>query len=200
MSPCRNSIIFSVGRNIRRLSKSLTFQYDKVVYLIEPNEENTRLVHEHVKVLDYPYGDVSIVYGHRKLEFKTFDKLGHAQQTQIVNDKRLDQVLKFAHQQQEEFELQQKRTRSKNVPKRKAQQRALQEQLRAINPVLVTPETFKSSKSLYLDHKGTFLFGRKKTFKNEIDNGCTSPIVMSSLTYLHLIHKHRTVPLVDVVI
>ncbi|EMR34959.1 hypothetical protein [Vibrio harveyi] len=47
----------------------------KVVYLIEPTEENTRLVHEHVKVL-------------------IFDKLEHIQQAQIVDNKRLGQVLK----------------------------------------------------------------------------------------------------------
>lgn len=138
--------IFS-WQEIRKLSKSLTFQYDKVVYLIELTEENTRLVHEHVKVLDYPNGDIAIVYGHRKLAFKIFDKLEHVQQTQIVDNKRLGQVLKFAQQQHEEFERQQKRTRSKKAPKRRAQQRALQEQLRAINPVLNTPETFKASNS-----------------------------------------------------
>ncbi|WP_404972839.1 ISNCY family transposase [Vibrio campbellii] len=138
--------IFS-WQEIRKLSKSLTFQYDKVVYLIEPTEENSRLVHEHVKVLDYPNGDIAIVYGHRKLEFKIFDKLEHVQQTQIVDNKRLGQVLKFAQQQQEEFDRQQKRTRSKKAPKRRAQQRALQEQLRAINPVLITPDTFKASNS-----------------------------------------------------
>ncbi|MGR2668654.1 ISNCY family transposase [Vibrio campbellii] len=138
--------IFS-WQEIRKLSKSLTFQYDKVVYLIEPTEENSRLVHEHVKVLDYPNGDIAIVYGHRKLEFKIFDKLEHVQQTQIVDNKRLGQVLKFAQQQQEEFERRQKRTRSKKAPKRRAQQRALQEQLRAINPVLIKPETFKASNS-----------------------------------------------------
>ncbi|MHA2759940.1 hypothetical protein [Vibrio harveyi] len=66
----------------------------KVVYLIEPTEENTRLVHEHVKVLHYPNGDIAIVYGHRKLEFKIFDKLEHIQQAQIVDNKRLGQVLK----------------------------------------------------------------------------------------------------------
>ncbi|MFM2614396.1 ISNCY family transposase [Vibrio campbellii] len=138
--------IFS-WQEIRKLSKSLTFQYDKVVYLIEPTEENSRLVHEHIKVLEYPNGDIAIVYGHRKLEFKIFDKLEHVQQTQIVDNKRLGQVLKFAQQQQEEFERQQKRTRSKKAPQRRAQQRALQEQLRAINPVLIKPETFKASNS-----------------------------------------------------
>ncbi len=134
--------IFS-WQETRKLSKSLTFQYDKVIYLIEPTEENSRLAHEHVKILDYPNGEIAIQYGHRKLEFKTFDKLEHVQQTQIVDNKRLGQVLKFAQQQQEEFEQQQQRTRSKKAPKRRAQQRALQTAPRAINPVLTEP--FKAS-------------------------------------------------------
>ncbi|MCG9753582.1 ISNCY family transposase, partial [Vibrio brasiliensis] len=134
-------------QEIRKLSKSLTFQYDKVVYLIEDNEENARLVHENVKVLDYPNGEIAIQYGHRKLNFKTFDKLDKVMQTQVVDNKRLGQVLKFAQQKQQEFEQQQKRTRSKKAPKRRAQQRAVQEQLRAINPVLITPETFIASDS-----------------------------------------------------
>ncbi|MCA0937568.1 ISNCY family transposase [Vibrio alginolyticus] len=138
--------IFS-WQEIRKLSKSLTFQYDKVVYLIENTEKNARLVHENVKVLDYPNGDIAILYGHRKLNFKTFDKLEHVQQTQIVDNKRLGQVLKFAQQQQEEFEQQQKRTRSKKAPKRRAQQRAIQEQLRTLNPVLTNPETFQAYNS-----------------------------------------------------
>ncbi|MEZ9687661.1 transposase, partial [Vibrio atlanticus] len=134
--------IFS-WQETRKLSKSLTFQYDKVIYLIEPTEENSRLTHENVKILDYPNGEIAIQYGHRKLEFKTFDKLEHVQQPQIVDNKRLGQVLKFAQRQQEEFEQQQQRTRSKKAPKRRAQQRALQTAPRAINPVLIEP--FKSS-------------------------------------------------------
>ncbi|MFM2601222.1 ISNCY family transposase [Vibrio fortis] len=137
--------IFS-WQEVRKLSKSLTIQYDKVVYLIEPSDENNRLAHENVKVLDYPNGEIAIVYGHRKLSFKTFDKLEDVHQTQIVDNKRLGQVLKFARQKQEEFEQQQKRTRSKKAPKRRAQQRALQEQLRTINPVLTNREQFKTSR------------------------------------------------------
>ena len=143
-SPQELDDIFS-WQEIRKLSKSLTFQYDKVVYLIEDNDENARLVHENVKVLDYPNGDIAIQYGHRKLNFKTFDKLDRINQTQVVDNKRLGNVLKFAQQKQQEFEQQQKRTRSKKAPARKAQQRALQEQLRTINPVLTDPESFQSS-------------------------------------------------------
>lgn len=55
------------------------------------------------------------MYGHRKLAFKIFDKLEHVQQTQIVDNKRLGQVLKFAQQQQEEFERQQNEQFSKTI-------------------------------------------------------------------------------------
>ncbi|PMM70786.1 hypothetical protein BCT49_05590 [Vibrio lentus] len=58
-------------------------------------DENSRLTHETVKILDYPNGEIAIQYGHRKLEFKTFYKLEHVQQTQIVDSKRLGQVLKW---------------------------------------------------------------------------------------------------------
>ncbi len=138
--------IFS-WQEIRKLSKSLTFQYDKVVYLIEDTEENSRLVHENVKVLDYPNGEIAIAYGYRKLNFKTFDKLENIDQTQVVDNKRLGHVLRFAQQKQEEFEQQKTRERSKKAPKRRAQKRAVQEQLRAINPVLANPNAFKASSS-----------------------------------------------------
>ena len=45
--------IFS-WQETRKLSKSLTFQYDKVIYLIEPTEENSRLTHENVKITRLP--------------------------------------------------------------------------------------------------------------------------------------------------
>ena len=78
------------------------------------------------------------------MEFKIFDKLANVDQGQIVDNKRLGAVLKFAQEKQQEFEQQHKRSRSrsKKAPKRTAQQPAIQ-QLRALNPVLNSPETFK---------------------------------------------------------
>lgn len=131
-------------QELRKLSKSLTFQYDKVVYLIDPTEENQRLVNQVVKVLDRPDGTIAIQYGHRKLEFKIFDKLADVDQGQVVENKRLGAVLKFAQAKQEEFEQQQKRSRSKSAPKRTAQHRAIR-QLETLNPVLIHPEQFKAS-------------------------------------------------------
>lgn len=39
--------------DVRTVSKSLTFQYDKILYLMDPTEENSRLAGEKIKVLDY---------------------------------------------------------------------------------------------------------------------------------------------------
>ncbi|PSU45423.1 ISNCY family transposase [Photobacterium frigidiphilum] len=131
-------------QELRKLSKSLTFQYDKVIYLIDPTEQNQRLINQVVNVIDRPDGTIAIQYGHRTLEFKIFDKLANVDQGQIVDNKRLGAVLKFAQEKQQEFEQQHKRSRSKKAPKRTAQQRAVQ-QLRALNPVLASPEDFKPS-------------------------------------------------------
>lgn len=136
--------IFS-WQEIRKLSNSLTFQYDKVVYLIENTEENARLVHENVKVLDYPSGEIAVQYGSRKLSFKMFDKLAKVEQGQVVDNKRLGKILRFAQQKQEEFERNQQRERSKKAPKRRAQRRAVEQQLRTLNPVLLEPDTFQAT-------------------------------------------------------
>ncbi|PSU19950.1 ISNCY family transposase, partial [Photobacterium phosphoreum] len=87
----------------RKVSNSLTLQYDKVIYLIDPTEENQRLIHQVVKVLDRPDGTIAIQYGHRKLGFKVFDKLEEVDQGQIVDNKRLGAVLKFAQAKQQQY-------------------------------------------------------------------------------------------------
>ena len=130
----------------RKLSKSLTFQYDKVLYLIDKSDKNARLVNEVVKVLDYPDGQIAVQYGERKLRFSMFDKLAEVDQTQVVDNKRLGKILEFAQEKQEEFEKAQLRERSQSSPKRTAQKRAMA-QLKALNPVLVEPDTFQSSHS-----------------------------------------------------
>lgn len=130
---------------VRKLSKSLTFQYDQIVYLVENIEENSRLVHENVLILEYPNGDISVRYGHRALRYKVFDKLTKLDQGRVVENKRLGQVLRFAQDKQDEFEVSQKRKRNNKTASRTAQRQAMNEQLRALNPVLEKPEQFKAS-------------------------------------------------------
>ena len=59
----------------------------------------------------------------------------------VVDNKRLGAVLRLAQQKQEELEAEGKRMRSTKMPRRCAQERALEE-LRAINPVLASPQDF----------------------------------------------------------
>ena len=73
-----------------------------------------------------------------------FDKLGCIDQGQIVDNKRLGTVLKLAQDKMDDMERQGKRDRSKSMPRRRAQAR-VQEQLRAINPVLANSEEFRAS-------------------------------------------------------
>lgn len=129
-------------QTLRTLSKSLTFQYDKILYLVEPTEENSRIAGEKILAFDYPDGTLSFRYGSRTLEYQVFDKLDCISQGRIVDNKRLGAVLKLAQEKQDELEAAGKRERSRHMPKRRAQ---IQAQLRAINPVLAEPSLFKSS-------------------------------------------------------
>ncbi|EGJ8896814.1 ISNCY family transposase, partial [Salmonella enterica] len=128
----------------RKLSKTLTFRYDKMIYLVEPTEENTRIAGEKITAYDYPDGTLAFKYGYRSLKYQVFDKLECVDQGQIVDNKRLGAVLKLAQSKMDELERDGKRDRSKKMPKRRAQAR-VQEQLRAINPVLANPEEFRAS-------------------------------------------------------
>lgn len=138
--------IFS-WQETRKLSNSLTIQYDKVIYMIESSEENNRLRREAVKVLDYPDGTIAIHYGNRTLRYKIFDKLQKIDQGRVVDNKRLGSVLKLAQIEHQKLEKEDKRSRSKSAPNRSAQKRSL-EQRRSINPVLKKSDIFNESVSI----------------------------------------------------
>jgi hypothetical protein len=50
-------------REERTISNNLTLQYDKLVFLVEPNEFTRELRRKRVTVLDYPDGRPAIRYG-----------------------------------------------------------------------------------------------------------------------------------------
>lgn len=69
-------------------SQALTFQYDKVLFILEPSEQAKAAMGKRVTVIDYPDGRLSIRYRGVKLAYRTFDKLrpgrsggNHRQQT-----------------------------------------------------------------------------------------------------------------------
>ena len=83
-------------QDLRKLSKALTFQYDKMIYLIEPTDENTRIAGERVTVYEYPDGRIAFRYAHRLLRYQVFDRLACVDQGAIVDNKRLGAVLRLA--------------------------------------------------------------------------------------------------------
>jgi hypothetical protein len=84
----------------RSLSASLTLQYDKVLYLVDPSRENQRLAGKRVTVVDYPDGRIKIRYEGRDLEYREFDKLTHIHQGEVVSHKRLGAMLAMVGEQQ----------------------------------------------------------------------------------------------------
>lgn len=77
----------------RMLSASLTLQYDKVLYLVDPTPANQKLAGKRVLVIDYPDNRIKIQFEGRSLEYRQFDKLTHTRQGEVVSHKRLGAML-----------------------------------------------------------------------------------------------------------
>ena len=114
----------------RTVSNSLTVQYDRVVYLLEPNDVTKSLRRKKVRVHDYPDGTIAIKYTGADLPYSVFDKVRQVKQADIVSNKRLGAVLKHVQEQQQ----QQAVARSQKAPMRRGQRRIAAERFRAANP------------------------------------------------------------------
>jgi transposase len=104
----------------RTLSRALTLQYDKVIFILEPSEQAKAAIGKRVSVLDYPDGRLSIRYKGIELAYRTFDKLRQVSQAEIVENKRLGAVLAFIREQQ----IARAEPRSKKAPRRRDQRDA----------------------------------------------------------------------------
>ena len=118
----------------RKVTKALTLQYDKVVYLIEPSNTTDRLAGKNVMIYDYPDGTVSIKHCGKALPYKVFDKLRQVNQAEVVDNKRLGAALALAKRSQAERSETLERTRSSKNFSRTAQKK-----VRQVNPVLLNP-------------------------------------------------------------
>ena len=105
----------------RTVSNSLTIQYDRVVFILEPNEITTELRRKKVTVCDYPNGRFEIRYKGVLLPYSKFDKVRQVKQAQVFNNKRLGAVLAIAKQQQEARSF----SRSKKAPQRRGQDNSM---------------------------------------------------------------------------
>jgi Helix-turn-helix domain len=104
-------------REERTVSNSLTLQYDKVVFLLEPNEITRELRRKRVTVVDYPDGRLAIRYRGLDLPYTTFDKLRQVSQTTIVENKHLGAVLAHIRKRQ----IARAEARSHSAPRRQGQ-------------------------------------------------------------------------------
>ncbi len=66
---------FFTWREPRRVSKSLTVQYDKVLYLIEDNELSRRAIGKYIEVWHYPDGRKELRLNGVVLPYSTYDRL-----------------------------------------------------------------------------------------------------------------------------
>jgi hypothetical protein len=101
----------------RTLSNSLTLLYDKVLFIVEPNDITAELTRKRVTVCDYPDGRIEIEYGGVLLPYKTFDKIREVNRAEIVENKRLGPALELAAKMQAERAVK----RSQRTPRRRGQ-------------------------------------------------------------------------------
>jgi hypothetical protein len=101
----------------RTVSNSLTLQYDKVIFILEPNELTRPLARHRVMVFDYPDGRFAIRHQGRDLPYRTFDRLQQVDQAAIVENKRLGPVLAYIAERQKELDM----SRSQKAPRRRGQ-------------------------------------------------------------------------------
>lgn len=117
----------------RTVSRSLTVQYDRVVYLLEPTDLAKDLQRKKIRVYDYPDGTVAIRYQGAELPYSVFDKVRQVKQADIVSNKRLGSVLQLVKEQQHLKSV----ARSKAAPKRRGQQRICKATYRKVNPAVL---------------------------------------------------------------
>jgi hypothetical protein len=102
----------------RTLSQSLTLQYDKVLFILEPSETAQSAIGKRVTVIDYPDGRSAVRYKGEDLADRTFDKIRKVNQAAVVENKRLGSLLEMIKAYQDIHPHEQ---RSRKAPKRRDQ-------------------------------------------------------------------------------
>jgi hypothetical protein len=83
-------------REPRKVTKALTVQYDRVMYLLDDTPENRKLIDCYIEVWEYPDGRIEIRADGRVLTSTQYDRLAEIDQGAVVEHKRLSHVLQIA--------------------------------------------------------------------------------------------------------
>ena len=105
-------------REERMVTVSLTLHYNKVLFILEPNEISNGLARKRVMVCEYPDGRVEIQHEGHSLPYRVFDKIRQVNQAAIVDNKHLDAALMMAKLMQEQLP---QRKRNTGAPSRRSQ-------------------------------------------------------------------------------
>lgn len=82
-------------REPRKVTKSLTIQYDKVIYLIEDSDYSRKAIGKYIDVWHYPDDRKELRLNGVSLPYSTYDRLSEIDQGAIVENKRLGRALEF---------------------------------------------------------------------------------------------------------
>jgi transposase len=102
----------------RTVTQSLTVQYDRVMFILEPNEITRALARKKVTVYDFPDGRIEVRHQGLALPYKTFDRVARVDQGAIVENKRLGEALEMCRTIQAKLPP---KVRSRTAPARSAQ-------------------------------------------------------------------------------
>ena len=80
----------------RRVSNSLTVQYDRVIYILADTAENRSLIHKYLDVFEYPDGRIEIRVNGAALPYVEYDRLSEIDQGAEIDNKRLSHALQIA--------------------------------------------------------------------------------------------------------
>lgn len=83
-------------REPRKVKKSLTVQYDRVLYLLDDTPENRKLIGRYLEVWEYPDGRIELRADGRVVPYREYDKLTEVDQGAIVEHKRLGHALQLS--------------------------------------------------------------------------------------------------------
>ena len=85
-------------RELRRVTRSLTLNYERKLYLLEDTPRNRHLVGKYIEVFQFPDGRIEIRVAGETIRYSTYDKLGMIDQGAVVDNKRLGHVLRVVQE------------------------------------------------------------------------------------------------------
>jgi Helix-turn-helix domain len=83
-------------REYRKVTESLTLRYERKMYLIKDSPDNRRYIGKYIEVFQFPDGRIEIRAAGVSLPYSTYNKVGTIDHGDIVDNKRLSQVLRTA--------------------------------------------------------------------------------------------------------